>query len=220
MDSQHSITTENSPTVWNLRDLSEFVLPYKFALAQLSTKIRILDEELGFSRGISPIEHVTTRLKSIDSLTEKAAKLGCGEDLDLVRARVRDIAGARLVCSFISDTYDVTDMLTSQPDVKVLEVEDYIADPKPNGYRSLHLIVELPVFLSDQVVHRPVEVQIRTVAMDFWASLEHKIYYKYEQTVPAHLLQELGEAARSARDLDETMQRLHLEVRGPGRHGR
>lgn len=196
------------------RDVREFMLPYKFALDELDTKITILREELAFTRGTSPIEHVATRLKSPDSLAAKAERLGCGRDFPGIRETIRDIAGARLVCSFISDTYEVMEMLISQPDIRVLEVEDYIAEPKPNGYRSLHLIVELPVFLSDRVERTPVEVQIRTVAMDFWASLEHKIYYKYDQEVPDHLLEELREAARSARDLDETMQRLHVEVRG------
>jgi putative GTP pyrophosphokinase len=199
------------------RELGEFLLPYKFALEELNTKVTILREELAFSRGVSPIEHVATRLKSPESLAAKVRRVGCGDSLEEIREQVRDIAGVRLVCSFISDTYDVMEMLISQPDIRVLEVEDYIADPKPNGYRSLHLILELPVFLSDRVAHTPVEVQIRTVAMDFWASLEHKIYYRYDQTVPEHLLTELAEAARSARDLDETMQRLHLEVRGAHR---
>ncbi len=196
------------------RELGEFLLPYKFALEELNTKVTILREELAFSRGVSPIEHVATRLKSPESLAAKARRVGCGHSVEELRENIRDIAGVRLVCSFISDTYDVMEMLISQPDIRVLEVEDYIVDPKPNGYRSLHLILELPVFLSDRVARTPVEGQIRTVAMDFWASLEHKIYYKYDQTVPGHLLTELAEAARSARDLDETMQRLHLEVRG------
>ncbi len=202
------------------QDLGEFLLVYKFALDELGTKINILREELTFRRGASPIEHVGERLKSVDSIVAKLQRRGLEANLDEVRQHVRDIAGVRIVCSFISDAYEIMEMLTSQRDVHVIEVEDYIAEPKANGYRSLHLIVEIPVFLSDRVVSTPVEVQIRTVAMDFWASTEHKIHYKYDRAVPAGLVDELHAAAQAARQLDETMQRLHLEVRGPARSDR
>lgn len=131
---------------------------------------------------------------------------------------MRDIAGVRVVCPFVSDVYWISDMLTRQSDVTVLEVEDYIATPKPNGYRSLHLIVAIPVFLSDRTEHVPVELQIRTIAMDFWASVEHTIYYKYEGIVPTTLLDELHHAAHTAAELDVTMGRLRNEVRDLG-HG-
>ncbi|WP_179429740.1 hypothetical protein [Spelaeicoccus albus] len=130
-----------------------------------------------------------------------------------MRATMHDIAGIRVVCSFIADSYRVADMLTRQGDVSVIEVKDYIKSPKPNGYKSLHLIVDVPVFMSDNVEQVRVEIQIRTIAMDFWASLEHKIYYKYARDVPAELLAELGRAADVANELDVTMERLHDEVR-------
>jgi putative GTP pyrophosphokinase len=133
---------------------------------------------------------------------------------DEIRGRVTDIAGVRVVCSFVSDVYRVFHLLTEQHDVRNVETRDYISTPKPNGYRSLHALVEVPVFLSGGPVPVLVEVQFRTIAMDFWASLEHKIYYKYRRDVPQELLDGLLEAARTAEALDSTMERLHQEVQG------
>lgn len=198
-------------------ELAHFLLVYKFGLAEIGTKITILAEELQHRGRGNPIEHVSTRLKTVDSLTAKARRIGCPMTLDAVRDRVRDIAGIRVVCSFVSDVYTVAEMLTRQQDVTLLQTKDYIAQPKPTGYRSLHLIVEIPVFLSDRVVAVPVEVQLRTVAMDFWASLEHKIHYKFEEDVPAALREELTATATDAARLDERMERLHAQIHGPRR---
>jgi putative GTP pyrophosphokinase len=195
-------------------ELTHFLRVYKFGLAEIGTKITILAEELAHRGRGNPIEHVNTRLKSVDSLTAKARRIGCPMTLDGVRDRIRDIAGVRVVCSFVSDVYTVAEMLTRQEDVTLLQTKDYIAEPKPNGYRSLHLIVEIPVFLSDRVVAVPVEVQLRTVAMDFWASLEHKIHYKFEEDVPTALREELTAAATDAAHLDERMERLHAQIHG------
>src|SRR3546814_316984 len=134
---------------------------------------------------------------------------GVPSTLDDIREQITDIAGVRVTCSFTSDVYRVFDLLSGQPDLTVIQVEDYIVDPKPNGYRSLHALVEIPVHLSDRVVQVTVELQIRTVAMDFWASLEHKIYYKYRTAVPTELLRELKDAAETAASLDAQMERLH-----------
>ena len=196
-------------------DLTHFMLVYKFGLAEIGTKITILAEELAHRGRGNPIEHVRPRLKTTASLTAKARRINCPLTPDEVRTRIRDIAGIRIVCSFVSDVYTVADMLTRQPDVTLLQTKDYIAKPKENGYRSLHLIVEIPVFLSDQVVSVPVEVQLRTVAMDFWASLEHKIHYKYDPAVPDPLREELAAAAEDAARLDRRMERLHREIHGP-----
>jgi putative GTP pyrophosphokinase len=205
------------PTRLLTDELSHFLLVYKFGLAEIGTKITILAEELAHRGRGNPIEHVNTRLKSADSLTAKARRIGCPVTLDAMRDRIRDIAGVRVVCSFVSDVYTVAEMLTRQQDVTLLQTKDYIAEPKPNGYRSLHLIVEIPVFLSDRVVSVPVEVQLRTVAMDFWASLEHKIHYKFEKDVPAALRDELTATATDAARLDERMERLHSQIHGPRR---
>jgi putative GTP pyrophosphokinase len=192
--------------------LTRFMMSYKFATDEMMTKINILKEEFGSMHDYSPIEHVTSRLKSPDGIVDKALRKGCPLALDEIRAQIQDIAGIRITCSFISDTYRVLDMLTGQQDVTVLQVKDYIASPKPNGYKSLHLLVEVPVFLSDRVQPVTVEIQIRTIAMDFWASLEHKIYYKYSGAVPAELLADLKQAADVASRLDVKMQRLHGQV--------
>ena len=196
------------------QELGQFVLTYKFGLDEMLTKINILREEFAFRGDGNPIEHVSSRLKSIDSIRAKAERIGCPMRLDAIAKEVVDIAGIRIVCSFISDAYRVLDMLTGQPDVTVVRIKDYIAYPKANGYRSLHAIVEIPVFLSDDVRRVPVELQIRTVAMDFWASVEHKIYYKYHQEIPGELVEELSAAARVAHELDERMAELHRTVHG------
>ncbi|TYL45668.1 GTP pyrophosphokinase family protein [Nocardioides sp. BGMRC 2183] len=195
------------------RRLLRFRLRYKFALDEVTTKISILREEFEETHDHSPIEHVRTRLKSPESVIAKVARVGCEPTVEGITANIRDIAGVRVVCPFESDVYWISDMLTSQPDVTVLEVEDYIATPKPNGYRSLHLIIEIPVYLSDRTEHVPVELQIRTIAMDFWASVEHTIYYKYDGTVPTGLLDELRTAAMTAASLDAMMGDLRSEVR-------
>ncbi len=195
------------------QDVTRFRLRYKFAIDEVTTKISILREEFEETHDHSPIEHVRSRLKSPESLFAKVARIKCEPTLENIEREIRDIAGVRVVCPFVSDVYWISDMLTSQPDVTVLEVEDYIADPKQNGYRSLHQIIAIPVFLSDRTEHVPVELQIRTIAMDFWASVEHTIYYKYDGMVPATLLDELQEAARTAATLDSTMGRLRTEVR-------
>ena len=132
-----------------------------------------------------------------------------------MRTHITDVAGVRVTCSFVPDAYRLFDLLTAQDDITVRTVKDYIAEPKPNGYKSLHAIVEVPVFLSTGRVDVPVEVQFRTIAMDFWASLEHKIYYKYDRQVPHELLTELRAAAGTAADLDIRMERLHRELHGP-----
>ncbi|CAN5553613.1 hypothetical protein BH23ACT6_BH23ACT6_27600 [soil metagenome] len=142
----------------------------------------------------------------------KVETRGLDGSFDVIRANIFDIAGIRITCAFISDIYVLSDMLTSQRDVEVLQIKDYVAQPKENGYKSLHLILRVPVFMSDRVESVPVELQIRTVAMDFWASLEHKIYYKYDREVPAHILAELKQAAEVANNLDQKMESLRGEV--------
>ncbi|MFC9516164.1 GTP pyrophosphokinase family protein [Nocardiaceae bacterium NPDC056970] len=192
-------------------DFSRFMMTYRFGITQLLTKVNILKDEFTHINLYSPIEHVTSRLKTPESIIRKANRIGCPLTLDDVREQILDIAGVRITCSFIADTYRIADMITSQPDIEVREVEDYIANPKPNGYKSLHLIVEVPVYLSDRVQQVPIELQIRTIAMDFWASLEHKIYYKFNREVPPELLAELTEAAETAHRLDVKMERLNEE---------
>lgn len=198
-----------------LRDeFTRFMMQYKFGIEEMSTKIKILQDEFNQLHDYNPIEHVSSRVKSPDSILEKTIRKNCEPTFESIRNTITDIAGVRVTCSFVSDVYRVFDMLSGQADITVLDVRDYIAEPKQNGYRSLHGIVEVPVFLSDGVVPVVVEVQLRTIAMDFWASLEHKIYYKYRKQVPTELLSDLQQAAETANRLDVTMQRLHEEIHG------
>jgi putative GTP pyrophosphokinase len=188
------------------------MMMYKFALDSFETKIEILKEEFQFLHDYNPIEHTKSRLKSPESILNKISRKGCELSLQSVRASIKDIAGLRITCSFVTDIYRISDMLQRQSDLNIIEVKDYILHPKLNGYQSLHLLVEVPVYMSDRQENVCVEVQIRTIAMDFWASLEHKIYYKYNESVPPRLLQELKEAADSAAALDKRMERLHREI--------
>ena len=195
-------------------ELQRFLLPYRFGLAEVSTKIDILRDEFAYLHDYNPIEHVSSRVKTPDSLVEKVSRKGVDPDFDSIRANITDIAGIRITTSFTADAYRLFDLLTAQRDISVRRVKDYIAHPKPNGYKSLHAILEVPVFLSTGTLSVPVEVQFRTIAMDFWASLEHKIYYKYASQVPTELLDELKDAAESAALLDARMERLHQELHG------
>ncbi|WP_436408239.1 GTP pyrophosphokinase [Agromyces zhanjiangensis] len=199
-----------------LRDETErFMQRYKFGMDEVITKLSILREEFSQAHAYNPIEHISSRLKSLDSVVDKMRRKGIGPSFDAIRSTITDIAGVRVTCSFVSDAYRIAELLTAQEDVRVITVKDYIAEPKANGYQSLHLIVEVPVFLSTGAHPVAVEVQIRTIAMDFWASLEHKIYYKFDRRVPDELLDQLTDAARTAAELDARMERLHREVHGP-----
>ncbi|MCR2813807.1 GTP pyrophosphokinase family protein [Microbacterium sp. zg.Y1090] len=198
-------------------DLQRFLLEYRFGLQEVETKISILRDEFALMHDYNPIEHVSSRVKTPDSLVAKVARKGVDTSFESIRTHITDVAGVRITCSFRADAYRLFDLLTAQPDITVMEVKDYIAEPKPNGYKSLHAIVSVPVYLSTGPVQVPVEIQFRTIAMDFWASLEHKIYYKYAQQVPDSLLDELKDAADSASALDERMQRLHQELHGERR---
>ncbi len=210
------MTTE--PASAEEEDFRRFMLEHRFGMDEVVTKLNILRDEFAHLHDYNPIESVSSRLKSPESLVEKIRRKGLSLDdrpsFDDVRLKVTDIAGVRVVCSFTSDVYRVFELLTEQPDITVVEVRDYVAQPKPNGYRSLHALIQVPVFLSGGAKPVTVEVQFRTIAMDFWASLEHKIYYKYRRDVPVELLDGLREAARTSYSLDATMERLHQEVRG------
>ena len=200
-----------------LRDATLFMLPYKFGLQEVLTKVDILREELTHAYEYNPIEHVKSRLKSPDSILDKAYRSGCDLTATAIRAAVLDIAGLRITCSFISDVYEVAAMLTAQPDLTVVSRKDYIAAPKPNGYRSLHLLLEVPVFLSNRVEPVRVEAQLRTVSMDLWASLEHKAAYKFDGAVPDAVAAELRRAADVTRTLDERVEALRGDIARPGR---
>ena len=197
-------------------DLQRFLMEYRFGMQEIETKIGILRDEFLLTHDYNPIEHVSSRVKSPDSLVEKVQRKGIEADFDSIRARITDIAGVRITCSFVADAYRLFHLLTEQDDVRVLQVKDYIAEPKPNGYKSLHADRRGAGVPVDGTHRRAVEVQFRTIAMDFWASLEHKIYYKYDTRVPEALVASLKDAADTAAELDQRMQRLHREIRGSG----
>ena len=195
-------------------DFNRMQMVHQFAVDEVLTKVSILRREFLQMHRYNPIEHVGARVKSPTNILDKALRRGVELTPEAISVEITDIAGARITCSFIADTYRILETLTSQSDVRVITIKDYIANPKPNGYKSLHAIIEIPVFLSTGPVPVIVEVQIRTIAMDFWASLEHKIYYKYDGAVPAHLSSSLAEAAEVAAQLDRRMEHLHHEVKG------
>jgi putative GTP pyrophosphokinase len=208
LSQQHLLQLKNFKT-----ELARFSAVYKFALDEMTTKINILKEEFQYIHDYNPIEHTSSRLKSPESILKKVFRKDIDFTLDSIKENIKDIAGIRVTCPFISDIYTLSSMLERQKDVEVIDKKDYIDNPKPNGYQSLHLIVKVPVFLSDREERVYVEVQIRTIAMDFWASLEHKIYYKYDKEIPGRLSKELKEAADSAAELDRKMENIHKEVK-------
>ena len=190
----------------------EVNLLYNAALKQIQTKIEILNEEFQEVHRYNPIEHVKARVKGAESIVKKLKRNGYESTIENMVRYVNDIAGIRIICSFTSDIYRIAEMISSQKDIQVLTIKDYIMNPKDSGYRSYHMIVSLPVYLSDRIVNVKVEIQIRTVEMDFWASLEHKIQYKFEGKAPVHINTELYECAKMVADLDARMLSLNDEI--------
>ena len=195
-----------------VKEWNKIVFIYDAALKEVNTKLEILKNEFKLAHQYNPIEHITSRIKTPESIIKKLKHNGRELTLENVIKYVNDIAGIRVICSFTSDIYRIADLIASQSDVKVLKVKDYITCPKDNGYTSYHMIVSVPVFLSNQVIDTKVEIQIRTIAMDFWASLEHKIYYKFEGNAPEHIRKELKECSKIVSYLDQKMLSLNEEV--------
>ncbi|KGA96431.1 GTP pyrophosphokinase [Alkalihalobacillus alcalophilus ATCC 27647 = CGMCC 1.3604] len=210
MSSMRNIDLNQLKTVKD--EMTRFLMAYKFALDEMGTKINILQQEFEYIHEYNPIEHTKSRLKEPESILKKVMRKNHSFSIESIKENIQDIAGIRITCSFISDIYVVADMLKRQKDIVVLETKDYIKNPKPNGYQSLHLILQVPVYMSDREELVSVEVQIRTIAMDFWASLEHKIYYKFNKEIPVQLSNELKTAATTAAALDRKMEQLHKEV--------
>lgn len=191
----------------------EVNLVYNSALKEIGTKLEILNDEFQHVHKYNPIEHIKSRLKTSESIVKKLKKYGYDSTIENMVEYINDIAGIRVICSFTSDIYRIAEMIGSQNDLKVLSVKDYIKHPKESGYKSYHMLVAVPIFLSDRIVDTKVEIQIRTVAMDFWASLEHKIHYKFEGEAPEHIEKELVACARMVSELDAKMLSLNEEVR-------
>lgn len=205
----------------NLRDMLEdfdleawrylFVI-HKFGIEEIITKLNILNEEYDYLHAYNPIEHLTTRVKSPEKTVEKLIRQGFEVSPESAKKNLHDIGGIRVICSFVEDIYVIYENLNQQTDLKIIGVKDYIKNPKPNGYRSLHLLIEVPVFLTDRMEKVVIEVQIRTIAMDFWASLEHKIYYKKNHVSQPEVLKDLKECADLAALLDKKMQRIKYQM--------
>ena len=185
---------------------------YNSALKEVGTKLEILNDEFQHVHRYNPIEHIKTRIKSAESIVKKLKRYGYETSIENMVRYVNDIAGVRLICSFTSDIYRLAEMIGNQSDLKVLSIKDYIKNPKPNGYKSYHMVVTVPVYLTDGPVETKVESQIRSVAMDFWASLEHKIAYKFEGNAPEGLLHELKDCADVVDMLDKKMFSLNEAI--------
>lgn len=190
----------------------EVMLLYTSALKQIETKLEILNDEFQHVHQYNPIEHIKARIKTSESIVKKLKKNGYESTIENMVNYVNDIAGVRVICSFTSDIYRIAEMIENQKDINVVSVKDYITYPKASGYKSYHMIVTVPVYLSDRIVDTKVEIQIRTVAMDFWASLEHKIHYKFAGNAPEHIKEELVECAKMVSDLDARMLSLNEEI--------
>ena len=192
--------------------MQELFLYNRCAIKEIQTKLEILNDELAMKTQRNPIETVSSRVKSPRSILEKLDRKGYPLTVESVWENLNDVAGVRVICSFIEDIYDVAEMFMRQDDIQVIEVKDYIKEPKENGYRSLHLIVEVPVFLSDKKLPMRVEVQIRTIAMDFWASLEHQVKYKRGVPDAVRISEQLKECAETICETDQKMQNIYHEI--------
>ena len=185
---------------------------YQSALTQMNSRIEVLNSELNHEYSYNPIEYVKSRLKTPESIMKKLRKQGHDIGIDDMIEYVNDIAGVRVVCSFTSDIYKIADMIRKQKDLTIVSVKDYFSHPKDNGYKSYHMLVTIPIYMSTGVVDTKVEIQIRTIAMDFWASLEHKIYYKFEGNAPAYMYDDLRSCAEIVSNLDAKMLQLNEAI--------
>ena len=185
---------------------------YNSALKEVGTKLEILNDEFCHIHNYNPIEYIKSRIKSPESIVKKLKRLGYEITIENMVNHVYDIAGIRIVCSFTSDIYRLAEMIGRQNDLTVVSIKDYIKNPKDSGYKSYHMLVTVPIFLTDGVVDTRVEIQIRTIAMDFWASLEHKIYYKFEGNAPEYISRDLRECAGIVSMLDAKMLSLNEAI--------
>ena len=192
----------------NSKELKQLMTYYNCAMLEIETKFRVLSQEFSLEQDYNPIETIKSRLKSMDSIVEKLQRKGLPLELESIENNLKDVAGIRVICPFLSDIYRMASCLMEQDDIMVIEKKDYIKNPKKNGYRSLHLIVETPIFLQKEKRMMKVEVQFRTIAMDFWASLEHRMHYKknLDEKMQEMLVAELRDCAEESANLDIRME--------------
>ena len=196
----------------NKRPMDELMSYYQCAIMEVETKFKVLNQEYSLEYDRNPIEGIKTRVKSYDSILRKIRRKNIPMTLEGIEENIRDIAGVRVICSFPDDIYELAESFLRQDDITLIERKDYIKNPKESGYRSLHLIVQVPIFLQNTKKLVYVEVQFRTIAMDFWASLEHKIYYKFEGHAPAYISHDLQECSKIVSELDEKMLMLNEAI--------
>ena len=192
----------------NSKEMKQLMTYYNCAMLEIETKFRVLSQEFSLEQDYNPIETIKSRLKSMDSIVEKLQRKGLPLELESIENNLKDVAGIRVICPFLSDIYRMASCLMEQDDIVVIEKKDYIKNPKKNGYRSLHLIVETPIFLQKEKRMMKVEVQFRTIAMDFWASLEHRMHYKknLDEKMQEMLVAELRDCAEESANLDIRME--------------
>lgn len=198
----------------NTKPFEELYAYYRCAIMEIETKFKVLDEQFSLQYDRNPIESIKSRVKSESSLIRKVRDKNIPLTIESIEQNIFDIAGVRIICSFPEDIYTLAQCLLEQDDIKLIEVKDYIKNPKPNGYRSLHLIVEVPIFLKNEKRDMKVEVQLRTIAMDFWASLDHKLRYKknLSEEMQAQLADELFQCAEESAKLDLRMQDIRNRI--------
>ena len=189
--------------------VKDLLTVYGCGLRTIVTKLDILNEDFKNFHAVNPIEHVKSRIKSPESIANKLHKKGMDVTAENSRRYIYDIAGIRVICSFTKDIHSLVDVIRRQSDIVITDEKDYVKSPKPSGYRSYHIIAEVPVYMTESGLKIPVEIQIRTAAMDFWASLEHKVRYKYEEEIPKHLSDELIVCANKIAELDDRMHLIH-----------
>lgn len=202
----------NKNTFEQLKQFNELMVRYNCAVREIRTKFEVLNEELSFHTSRNPIESISSRIKSPVSIVNKLARLGKDLSVEAIEENLNDVAGIRVICSFIDDIYRVADMLAKQDDITVIQIKDYIQKPKLNGYRSYHMIVEVPVFFSESKQITRVEIQLRTVAMDFWASLEHQMKYKKSTADRPEISAELKSCAEVIAATDARMQGIRKRI--------
>lgn len=193
--------------------MQQMMMLYESGIREIKTKLDILSDESRISGKPSPIDAIKSRIKSPRSIIGKLKRRGFPITLQSMIDNLNDIGGIRVICPFIEDIYTVADMLMRQDDLTLIEKKDYIANPKPNGYRSLHLILEVPIFLAERTQPVRIELQIRTMAMDFWASLEHQLRYKSDVEIPEHVSDDLKKCAVVIAETDQEMQRIAKELK-------
>ena len=193
--------------------IPELILKYEFALDILETQLNILIKEFAFLHGYNPVEHIKSRMKEEESAIQKLKQKGYSPSYHNIIKHLHDMIGIRIVCSFLSDVYEIVTLIKSSPQFKIKEEKDYIKHPKDSGYISYHLLVLVPVCLNNTVEYIEAEIQIRTIAMDFWASLDHKIKYKFSKKLPKEISEQLYQFSLDIHSLDQRMNQLNAIVK-------